>query len=289
MKISFVIPAYNEEKTVGGVIETLKERYPDSEIVAVDDGSSDNTFREIQKADVVVKHDKNMGIGEAISSGIKRASGDFCVIVDADGQHPLSEIEKVVDRVKSSIDAVLTQRKSLLSSGIFKAIGKFILTLLVNFFTKQKFKDINSGLCALRRKKIVRYIQILPSRYSFSTATLILVNLLRFNVEYVEIEVEKRKAGRSKVRIRDFLTALFIILSMVVIFEPLNFFIPLSLYSFYVGVLSGLFSLLVKNVQNPLGFSHFFTFSVSMFIVGLISHQISIVIKKLFSGEKDES
>ena len=99
--------------------------------------------------------------------------------------------------------------------------------------------------------------------------------------------MDSRKAGKSKVKLKDFLRALFIILSMVVVFEPLYFFIPLSIYSFNAGVIGGIFSLFFPEKVNPLGFSRFFEFSILMFIIGLVSHQISIVIRRLLDSKSN--
>jgi glycosyltransferase involved in cell wall biosynthesis len=286
MKLSFIIPAYNEEQSIGSVIYELKEEFNNCEIIVVDDGSKDNTYQNAQGADLIKQHKVNKGLGESISTGIKNATGDFCIIVDADGQHKVSQIKKVVKEIDESLDAVFTQRTKLISSGLLKGLGKLILVAVIWFFTRKKFRDINSGLVALKRNTVINYLNILPSRYSFSTAILILANLLKLNVRYVDIEIEKRKAGKSKVRLKDFLTALFIILSMVIMFEPLNFFVPFSLYSFYLGIISGAVSFFLGPKSNPIGFTHFFTFSIFMFIMGLVSYQISTVIKRLYREDK---
>ncbi len=286
MKVSFVIPAYNEEKTVGEVVESLKREFPSAEIIVVDDGSSDKTFEVAVEAgaDKVIRHENNQGLGGAVSTGIRNAAGDFCVIVDADGQHSVAEVKKVVNSLDSTVDAVFTQRTSLNTSGWFRALGKWILVHTVNFFARGNFSDINSGLQAVKRKKIVNYLDILPRRYSFSTALILVAHLLKFRVKFVTISPEPRRAGRSKVKLKDFLRALFIILSTVVIFEPLYFFIPLAVYSFYAGVIGGFLSLFLSEKLNPFGFTRFFEFSVLMFIMGLVSHQMSVVIRRLLDS-----
>jgi len=286
VKVSFVIPAYNEEKTVGEVVESLKREFPSAEIIVVDDGSSDKTFEVAVEAgaDKVIRHENNQGLGGAVSTGIRNAAGDFCVIVDADGQHSVAEVKKVVNSLDSTVDAVFTQRTSLNTSGWFRALGKWILVHTVNFFARGNFSDINSGLQAVKRKKIVNYLDILPRRYSFSTALILVAHLLKFRVKFVTISPEPRRAGRSKVKLKDFLRALFIILSTVVIFEPLYFFIPLAVYSFYAGVIGGFLSLFLSEKLNPFGFTRFFEFSVLMFIMGLVSHQMSVVIRRLLDS-----
>lgn len=288
MFLSFVIPAFNEEKTVGSVVRELKEAFPEAEVIVVDDGSTDGTYEAAVKsgADLVLKHENNQGAGMSVITGIKNAKGRYCMVVDADGQHPISEVKKVVKALDGEVDAVFTQRQSLTSSGWFKAIGKFILIRVTNFFVKKKFKDINSGLLAIKREKILNYLDLLPRRYSFPTALIIIAHLLKFKVKFVDIQVSPRKAGSSKVKLKDFLRALFIILSTVVVFEPLYFFIPLAIYSFYGAIAGGLISLFFPNILNPMGFIRFTEFSIIMFIIGLVSNQISIVIRRLLEVGK---
>ena len=157
MRVSFVIPAYNEEKTVGTVVESLKKEFPSAEIVVVDDGSKDRTSEIATKAgaDKVVRHENNQGLGGAISTGIRNATGDFCVIVDADGQHPITEVKKVVDSLDNTIDAVFTQRNSLRTSGWFKAFGKWILIKVATFLQEEASRILIQGSRQLKEKKLL--------------------------------------------------------------------------------------------------------------------------------------
>ncbi|HLD89393.1 MAG TPA: HAD-IB family phosphatase [Candidatus Nanoarchaeia archaeon] len=88
MKVSLVIPAYNEEKTIRKVVETAKKVTQLTEIIVVDDGSTDNTYKEIKNLGIhIYRHKTNMGKGAAISTGISKAKGDVIVFLDADIQN----------------------------------------------------------------------------------------------------------------------------------------------------------------------------------------------------------
>ena len=97
IKLSFVVPAYNESEKIGTVLSQLSSNFPGQEILLVDDASTDNTSEIAGKVSgvKVVRHNKNRGPGGAIKTGISNAAGDFIVILDADGQHPIEEIKKV--------------------------------------------------------------------------------------------------------------------------------------------------------------------------------------------------
>ena len=87
-KVSVVIPAFNESQTIGDLLQTIQKRYPDFEIVVIDDGSEDNTAEVAADAGArVYSHPYNIGNGAAIKSGIRAATGDILVFMDGDGQH----------------------------------------------------------------------------------------------------------------------------------------------------------------------------------------------------------
>ena len=108
--VSVIIPAYNEEKVIGGAIESvLDQTYPNTEVIVVDDGSSDRTAkiaskfsREYPDKVKLVKHEKNLGKFEALNSGMKSARGEFIYHMDADGFLAVDNIEKMVSAFQNS-------------------------------------------------------------------------------------------------------------------------------------------------------------------------------------------
>ena len=96
-KVSIIIPAFNEEGTIGKLVNQIKERNPDAEIIVVNDGSEDDTSKVAQNSGAIVySHPYNIGNGAAIKNGIRRATGDILVFMDADGQHHPADIQTML-------------------------------------------------------------------------------------------------------------------------------------------------------------------------------------------------
>src|SRR5262245_6115521 len=109
---SIVIPVYNEASVIGELVGTLRRCAPWHEVIVVDDGSSDDTATQAQRAGAtVVRHPYNKGNGASIKSGIRAATGDFILIMDGDGQHQASETLKLVARL-GEYDLVIGTRTS---------------------------------------------------------------------------------------------------------------------------------------------------------------------------------
>ena len=95
VEVTVLLPAYNEEQSIGNTIREIKQLYPDFEILVVDDGSTDRTREEAVKAGAnVMRHPHNIGNGAAIKTGLRYASGEWVLMMDADGQHKPADIAK---------------------------------------------------------------------------------------------------------------------------------------------------------------------------------------------------
>jgi len=94
--LSIVIPAYNEEMSVGKLVSCLAESFPEAEILVIDDNSTDRTLELAQQAGArVIQHKYNMGNGAGIKTGARHAKGDILLFMDADGQHNPAEISRL--------------------------------------------------------------------------------------------------------------------------------------------------------------------------------------------------
>ena len=147
-----VIPAYNEEKTVGKIVAETR-KYADK-VVVVDDSSADKTAAEAKKhGAVVIRHKKNAGLGCSLRTGLAKAlavKGDIILTLDADGQHDPRYIRKFVEKINEGYDFVLGERQ-LYKYPLKKKIGNFFLTHATNFISGTNLKDTESGFRAFRR------------------------------------------------------------------------------------------------------------------------------------------
>ncbi len=144
--IAAVIPAYNEEKTVGKIVSDTR-KYAGM-VVVVDDASKDKTAEKAEAAGaVVIRHRKNSGLGSSIRAGLDyamKAKADIVITLDADGQHEPKDIRRFVAKIKEGYDFVLGERE-LTKYPLKKKAGNFFLTHATNFVSGTSLKDTESG------------------------------------------------------------------------------------------------------------------------------------------------
>jgi len=193
LKVAIGIPAFNEEKNIAAIITKLKkESY---EIIICDDGSSDLTG-EISSAlgATVITHKKNLGYGGAIKSIFKKAREmdvDALVTFDADGQHRVFDISRVLEPIKSGeADIVIGSRFSGKESEIptYRKLGIKAITSLSNLTSKHKISDAQSGFRAYS-KKVLDEIAPAELGMGISTEILIKANKKGFRIFEVPIKI----------------------------------------------------------------------------------------------------
>jgi len=191
LKIAIGIPAYNEEKNIASIIIKLK-KITDS-IIVCDDGSSDMTS-DISKnlGAIVITHKKNMGYGVAINSIFQKAKElniDLLVTFDADGQHRVEDIEKVVEPIKNNTaDLVIGSRFLDKKSNVpnYRKIGIKVITKITNASIKKKLTDSQSGFRAYNKQVLS---QISPSDTGMGISTEILIKSSSKGLRIMEVPV----------------------------------------------------------------------------------------------------
>ena len=191
MKITIGIPAYNEEKNIALIITKLK-KITDS-IIVCDDGSSDMTA-EISKnlGATVISHKKNMGYGVAINSIFQKSKElnvDLLVTFDADGQHRVEDIQKVIEPIKNNVaDLVIGSRFLDKKSDVpnYRKIGIKVITKITNVSIKKKLTDSQSGFRAYNKQVLS---QISPSDIGMGISTEILIKSSSKGLRIMEVPV----------------------------------------------------------------------------------------------------
>jgi glycosyltransferase involved in cell wall biosynthesis len=285
-RISFILPAYNEEETIGIVLKQLKETFGDQEIVVVDDASTDDTYSiSIEAgADQVIRHNKNRGPGAAFKTGVSQATGEFIVLVDADDQHPIEEIKKVVAYVLETpaIDAVFTERRNVYSSGFIRSAGKFLISSVVRGLIGENIRDHNCGLRAFKRARIMPFLFMLPDGFSYVTTSLVLSYKEDFCMHWIDINMKQRNSGKSQVKVRHGFNTFLLVFRLIVNFDPMKFFIPLAGLSFFIGILTIIYGMISYGGPGK-NYIFFFLFGSLVFVLGLLSEQISILRKEILN------
>ncbi len=273
--ISIVIPAYNEGQIINEVLLSVVSELKDfvNEIIVVDDGSIDDTSNKANVEGVkLIKHKKNLGYGAALKTGILESNSQYVLMMDSDGQHSVSEIKKLINELGKQ-DAVIGSRKKILHSSLWRMPGKWLLVLLAQFLIGKKIPDLNSGLRIVKKKILLKYMDLCPQGFSFST-TITMVLLSRgYEISYIPIEINKR-IGKSSVNIKAGLDTIILILRLTTLFNPLKIFLPTSFLFLIVGA-SKFFINYFSN--GPITTGSLLTLMVGLLIfsLGLLSDQIS--------------
>lgn len=281
MKVSIIIPAYNEEKGIEKTILELIEYVPDDyEILVIDDGSTDNTFNIINNIDYnnvsCIRHKKNRGYGSAIKTGCKNARGDIIVWYDADGQHRPEDLMAVVQKMEEEkLDYCIGVRTRESHCDRNRKLGKFILSKVVNLLAKEPVEDFNSGLRAFKKEILLKYLPLLPRRFGASTVTTFIMQEIECIGGGVEILVRER-IGKSTVKpLRDGMRTISLIMNIIILFRPKEVFGTIGILAIIAGVIYGVFCAITQSLGIPVLSAIVCIFGVQTFFFGIISSQIS--------------
>lgn len=223
MKLSIIIPVYNEEKFIQDIIQRVKNSNTGKikkEIIIVDDCSSDNTRKILKKkinkkVDKIIYHEHNQGKGAALRTGIKEATGDVVIIQDADFEYDPNDYLKVVTPIFENKAEVVYGSRFLNKK--FKGYKKNIiankfLTFLSNLFSHQKITDMETCYKAFKRE-VIQSITIEENRFGFEPEITAKIANKKIKIHEVEISYNPRThEDGKKINYRDGLRAIYCII-----------------------------------------------------------------------------
>jgi glycosyltransferase involved in cell wall biosynthesis len=273
--VTIVIPAFNEAQSLGAVLSDLRATCGAlaPAIIVVDDGSEDETAGvAAQHGVTVVRHPRNLGYGAALKTGIRHASTDFVVTMDADGQHDGALVSALWERRHES-DMVVGARRGLLHSRAWRMPGKWLLVMMARYLSRQPIPDLNSGLRLYRREVLQKYVHLCPSGFSFTTTITLALLSRGWRVHYVPITVRQRR-GNSTVSVRTGLETMVLVIRVISLFHPLRVFVPAALAIGTMGLVWGIpIALMGRGVS--VGSMLALVTAVILFALGLLCDQIS--------------
>ncbi len=204
-KTLIIVPAYNEEGSIATVVENIRNHVTKADILVVDDGSQDRTARKARESGaMVISLPYNMGIGGAVQSGFlfaKEKGYNFAVQVDGDGQHPSSEIPRLLEALDNGVDMAIGSRfvqPTGYRPTFTRSLGIKVFSFLVSLIVGKKVYDTTSGFRATSRRAVLLLTETYPHDYPEVEA---LITLHRNGMRFVEIPVEmnSRQAGKSSI------------------------------------------------------------------------------------------
>ncbi len=218
-------------------------------------------------------HPYNIGNGAAIKTGLRMAQGEWVIMMDADGQHKPEDIAGLLD-YKERFDMVVGARSRESETSFHRNIANKLYNWFASYVTKFKVEDLTSGFRLIKTEVARQYIYLLPNTFSYpSTLTMAYLRSGR-SVKYVPIQTLKRK-GKSKIKLlSDGVRFLLIISKVATLFSPLRVFLPISTSLFVTGLLYYLYTFTTSGRFTNMS-ALLFTSSLMIFMLGLISEQIS--------------
>lgn len=278
LRLSIIIPVYNEARSFPALLERLRgcrQDWPAStEVLVVDDGSTDGGCPDPGEPWLrVVRHPVNLGNGASVKTGIRQARGEWCVVLDGDGQHDPAEIPKLLAGLER-YSLVVGKRDLVRGGARHRNWANRVYSRLASYAADYRIEDLTCGFRAFRRREVLDIVHLFPNRFSCpSTMTMGLIKM-GYPVAFVPIAVRPRE-GRSKLRpLSDGLRFLMIIMKITTLFSPMKMFLPLSLSLAAVGAANYAWVLLTAH-RFSVWSAVFFTCAITVFMIGLVAEEVS--------------
>jgi len=203
-----IVPAYNEEQALPGVLRQLRRRAPECDVLVVDDGSSDRTADVAVSPGVrVARLPFNLGIGGALRTGFRyavRHGYDRAVQFDADGQHNVDELDTLLLELDRGADLVVGSRFATgerhYRAGVVRTGAMGFLRVALRVLAGRQFTDTSSGFRAFSRPLLEFYAQTYPIEYMDSVEALLLACYAGFTVVETPVTMHQRVGGVSSNR-----------------------------------------------------------------------------------------
>lgn len=273
-KISIIIPAFNEEKTIADVVKKVRSFFTEAEIIVINDGSEDNTARIAKDSGAIVfNHPYNIGNGASIKSGIRMATGELFVFMDGDGQHDPADIDAMLAYFPE-YDMVVGARSGHGQASIGRAFGNKVYNWFASYVTKFSIKDLTSGFRAVKADIARNFLYLLPNTYSYPTTITLGVLRSGNSVKYLPIKTKKRMQGKSNIKFfKDGVRFFMIITRIATMYSPMRVFLPVSFIMFVLGMLRYIYTFIAEGRFTNMS-ALFFVASVTIFMMSLISEQV---------------
>ena len=274
MKVTVIVPAYNEGEIIADIVKRVKSLHPDFDVIVVNDGSTDDTAAEAQRAGALVySHPYNIGNGAAIKSGIRVATGEILVFMDGDGQHDPRDIARLLEYFPD-FDMVVGARSLGDQASLGRALGNEVYNWFASYVAKFSIKDLTSGFRAVKANVARNFLYLLPTTYSYPTTLTLGTLRSGMSVRYVPVKIKKRKTGSSNIKmVKDGVRFFMIITRICTLYSPMRVFLPVSFVMFLLGLINYIYTFVIRSRFTNMSVFLFVT-AIVIFMMSLISEQI---------------
>ncbi len=262
------------------MVGRILELYNDLEVIVVDDGSEDATRRIAEQAGAfVVSNPYSKGNGAAIKAGARASTGEVMVFMDADGQHDPEDISSLLEKLEQGFDMAVGARRKGSQATMGRGLANAFYNRLATYMTGHRVEDLTSGFRAVQAEKFREFLYLLPNGFSYPTTSTMAFFRAGYSVAYVPIHAGRR-IGKSHIKpIRDGMRFLIIIFKIGTLYSPLKLFTPVSLLIFLIATFWYGYTLVFEGRFTNMS-ALLYTGSVMIFLMGLISEQITALMYK---------
>lgn len=288
--LSIILPAKNEAEGLKSFLPRLRRQYPQAEIIVVNDGSTDKTAEVCFSSNgvYVVNHPYSIGNGAAIKSGARHASGDVMIFMDADGQHQPEDISRLLKHLENGYDMAVGARDGGSQASKARGFGNAFYNGLASYITGHEIKDLTSGFRAVKAAKFREFLHLLPNGFSYPTTCTMAFFRSGYSVIYEPITAPPR-IGNSHLRIiKDGMRFLLIIFKIGTLHSPMKLFMPISMSLFLTGLGYYLYTFINDGRFTNMS-ALLFTTAVIVFLIGLVSEQITSLVYQHAASNKVET
>lgn len=290
MRISVVMPAKNEAEGLRRTLPALRAGFPDAELIVVDDGSNDDTAAVAAAEGArVLSSPYSMGNGAAIKRGARAAQGEVIVFMDADGQHDPAHIPLLLAQLEAGHDMAVGARDGAGQASMGRGLANRFYNRLASWMTGHAIADLTSGFRAVRAAKFREFLHLLPNGFSYPTTCTMAFFRSAYPVAYVPIRVDRRVGTASHIRpLKDGVRFLLIIFKIATLYSPLKLFLPVALGFFGTGLGWYAYTFATEGRFTNMS-TLLFSAAVIVFLIGLVSEQITGLTYLSARAERDEA
>ncbi|MBI1289959.1 glycosyltransferase [bacterium] len=285
--VSIVVPIYNEERGLPdglpALLQLLDGLPAGSELLLVDDGSTDQTAHVLDEVVAAnpgrpirrLSHWRNLGYGRALKTGIRAATNEVIVISDADGTYPTAAIPTLLSCFVDEEAAMVVGARPVGQQPAIRRPAKAVLRWLAEYLTGARIPDLNSGLRVMRRSDCLRFENLLPNGFSFTTTITIALLSSGEKVLYHTIEYRKR-IGNSKIRpFADTINFLILIMRTTLAFDPLKVYGPIGLLLLAGGLVLFVLRLILTHPIGMVTTVVLVTAGIQVLLLGLLADLVN--------------